>query len=144
MEIIAVEEATVDEGPPLAEMLLGSGFLGVLYGGSAGIALVAFSYFGGGFAEGATFMDALPVAAALGIVSGAIVAMVAALTESVPGGMGSAVIIDGVLRLLVLHTSGYWWGLTPGGLLATVIASVAVGVLVSRQVLNSPQVAAEE
>lgn len=132
-----VEDVSAVETPELTGLLLRSGVLGALYGAAAGALLMVIAYATGGVAEGTTMMGALPTGTALGAVSGAIVGMVAALTESVPGGVAAAVIIEGVLRLMVLHTSGLWWGFTPGGLAATLMASVAVGVVVSRQVVES-------
>jgi len=144
MEVIVVEDVSVVETPELTGLLLRSGLLGVLYGGVAGALLMVIAYATGGVTQGTAIIEALLIGMPLGAVSGAIVGMVAALTESVPGGVAGAVIIEGVLRLMVLHTSGLWWGLTPGGVAATLIASVAVGAVISRQVLRSPETPAAE
>lgn len=116
---------------------MGSALLGILYGGIGGALLIVLAFVAGAFTEGNSLVQALPIAGAIGLVSGAMIAVVAALTESVPVAVAMAVIVEGVFRLLVLNLAGLWWGLTAGGIMITLAVAIGLGWFIGWRVLAS-------
>ena len=119
------------------ELAFNGAMAGVLYGAILGALFGVFAHYAAPVAVTVRLAMAIPVSAAFAAISGAIVGLMTVDRRSVVASIVVAVIAEAGVRLTVMNAAGLWWGLSPVGIVLTLVSGGVFGGVVFMLVMRS-------
>ncbi len=134
-----LSDASHPEGTGVSgtELAFNGAMAGVLYGTVLGIVIILIAFFAGVVSDQVSLVVAMPIGAAFAAVSGSVVGLATVLTRSVTAGVMIAILVEGIMRLMVMHAVGLWLGFTPLGIAISLAEGVLFGLVVAPYVYHS-------
>ncbi len=119
------------------ELAFNGAMAGVLYGAVLGGLFGVLAHLAAPAAVTVRLPIAIVISAAFAAISGSIVGLITVDRCSVAASILVAVIAEASIRLTVMNAAGLWWGLSPGGIVITLVSGVMFGWVVFTLVMRS-------